>query len=146
MGNHWSISTVDGRNPSIYRLYRVLYIPGGAGFLPSTVITPVFAAHVLWGIRGLLCILTCRDDNLGVVVTNVYPKCSMGYLPTLALERPDLLGKFCNTHISYIYSLRTKFGTWRRGIFKQGGPLSVLQWWQPQDSLNTTLVIPIFVR
>ena len=28
----------------------------------------------------------------------------------------------------------------------QGGPLSVLQWWQPQDPLNSTLVIPNFVR
>ena len=26
-----------------------------------------------------------------------------------------------------------------------GGPLSVLQWWQPHDPLNTTLVIPNFV-
>ena len=28
----------------------------------------------------------------------------------------------------------------------QGGPLSVLQQWQPLDPLNTTLVIPNFVR
>ena len=27
-----------------------------------------------------------------------------------------------------------------------GRPLSVLQWWQPHDPLNTTLVIPSFVR
>ena len=38
-------TTVDGRNPAnqlrlvVYPIiYRVLYIPGGAGFLPSTVI------------------------------------------------------------------------------------------------------------
>ena len=38
--------TVDGRNPApvdmvskYHMIYRVLYIPGGAGFLPSTVVT-----------------------------------------------------------------------------------------------------------
>ena len=39
-----SINTVDGRNPApvdIPNIYRVLYIPGGAGFLPSTVCHPV---------------------------------------------------------------------------------------------------------
>ena len=32
-------TTVDGRNPSLPRpvIYRVLYIPGGVGVLPSTV-------------------------------------------------------------------------------------------------------------
>ena len=40
----FSCSTVDGRNPAnqlrlvvVSIIYRVLYIPGGAGFLPSTV-------------------------------------------------------------------------------------------------------------
>ena len=39
--------TVDGRNPAPVDMvgypiiYRVLYVPGGAGFLPSTVGTPI---------------------------------------------------------------------------------------------------------
>ena len=46
----------------------------------------------------------------------------------------------------YINELRTNFGTWQRDILKYGGPLSILQWWQPHDPLNTTLVLPNFVR
>ena len=46
----------------------------------------------------------------------------------------------------YIYELRTNFCTWQRDILKYGGPLSILQWWQPHDPLNTTLVLPKFVR
>ena len=36
LGLHWQSRTVDGRNPAPHYL-RVLYIPGGAGFLPSVV-------------------------------------------------------------------------------------------------------------
>ena len=48
-----SINTVDGRNPApvgIPNIYRALYIPGGAGFLPSTVCHPVL---LLDGQRGV---------------------------------------------------------------------------------------------
>ena len=50
-----------------------------------------------------------------------------------------------NHQFDVTYELRPKFGTWRRDILKSGGPLSVLQW-QPHDPLNTTLVIPNFLR
>ena len=34
-----------------------------------------------------------------------------------------------HNNINNSYELRTKFGTWRRDILMEGGPLSVLQWW-----------------
>ena len=46
------LNTLDGRNPANQlrlvvhpRIYKVLYIPGGAGFLPSTV---VYSALFFW--------------------------------------------------------------------------------------------------
>ncbi len=46
--------TVDGRNPAIQlrlvvypMIYQVLYIPGGAGFLPSTVSRQIFCPQKL---------------------------------------------------------------------------------------------------
>ncbi len=50
---HWR-HTVDGKNPApvdskvVYPIiYKVLYIPGGAGFLPSTVDVVVFCPYTL---------------------------------------------------------------------------------------------------
>ena len=49
---HQLIRTVDGRNPAnqlrlvVYPvIYQVLYIPSGAGFLPSTVVYPTIHAR-----------------------------------------------------------------------------------------------------
>ena len=44
---------VDGRNPAPYDTYRVSYIPGGAGFQPSTV-----------GVSKLLCTMIAPDEHL----------------------------------------------------------------------------------
>ena len=49
-------------------------------------------------------------------------------------------GFFTQSHMSYGQNWYMA-----KGHPEVGGPLSVLQSWQPHDPLNTTLVIPNFV-